>query len=598
MKAFLRTTLASIVGTLVAITLIFIMGGMLIFSMAISSSSPKMKLEDNSILKLDLSSVIVEQKDNSIDFLSLITNNDIPTVVSLTDILTAIRNAKTEPKIKGIYIKAGYMSIGYAKAGEIHDALLDFKESGKFIYCYAEAMNEKGYYVASVADEIYMHPIGAMEFNGLSSQVMFYTGALEKLGVEMQIVKHGEFKSAVEVYTRTSMSDASREQSKVLLNDIWGVLVKSMSTSKGITVDELNKIANDDALFTYSSNKLVDYGMIDGYQYTDEIKDDLNAKIKNDDEKDDENDDKDKAKYKLISILKYCSLINENKKEYDSKIKIIYADGAIDMGRDGINSEDIEDAIKKAKNDDDVKAIVLRVNSPGGSVFGSEDMWRAVVEAKKEKPVVVTMGDYAASGGYYMSCAADYIFAEPNTITGSIGIYGTIPNLKGLVTDKLGLTFDEVETHENADFIGSGMRGMNEFERNLMQEQIETGYDIFVTRVADGRSMSKDSVMKIAEGRVWSGARAKELGLVDSMGGIEAAIDKAAELAGLEEYSIAESRKQDFFEKFLSNMQMKAEEKAIKERIGEQAYRLLESANNLQIKKEIYAKMPFEFDIE
>lgn len=597
MKAFLKFTLASIVGTLVALTLIFVMGGILLFSMAISSSSPTPTLKDNSILKLDLSSIIVEQKDNDINVLSVLYNEDIPDVVGLTDVLTAIHNAKEEPKIKGIYIKAGYMSVGYAKAGEIYDALVDFKESGKFIYCYAETMNEKGYYVASVADEIYMHPIGAMEFNGLSSQVMFYTGALEKLGVEMQIVKHGEFKSAVEVYTRTSMSDASREQSQVLLDDIWGALVKSISTSKGITVDELNKIANDDALFSYSSNKLVDYGMINGYKYTDEIKSDLNAKIKEEDEEED-NADKDEAKYKLISISKYCSVIDENKKEYDDKIKIIYADGAIDMGRDGINSEDIESAIKKAKNDDDVKAIVLRVNSPGGSVFGSEDMWRAVVEAKKEKPVVVSMGDYAASGGYYMSCAADYIFAEPNTITGSIGIYGTIPNLKGLVTDKLGLTFDEVETHENSDLIGNGMRGMNEFERNLMQEQIETGYDIFITRVADGRSIEKDSVMKIAEGRVWSGTRAKELGLVDEMGGIEAAIDKAAELAKIEEYSVAESRKQDFFEKFLSNMQMRAEEKAIKERIGEHAYNLLEAANSLQIKKEIYAKMPFEFDIK
>ena len=439
--------------------------------------------------------------------------------------LSNIRLAKDNDKVLGIYLRGGSLQMGAASAKAIRDALLDFKESGKFVVAYADSYGQMNYYVASAADKIFLNATGSVAWDGLSAQKMYYTRLLEKIGVEMQILKVGTFKSAVEPYFRTSMSDADRAQTMQYINGIWSEMTEKVAASRHLTAAQLNDYA-DECMSLQPEEKYVDYGMVDTLVYVQDMDSVLRAYAGT-------------KEYKTISTSRMATVKRASIKASD-EIAVLYADGQItDDSGDGIVGTEMVKTIKKIAKDDNVKAVVLRVNSPGGSADASEQIWHAVKTLQaKGLPVVVSMGDYAASGGYYISCEADYIYAEPTTLTGSIGIFGTVPNL-GKLRDKVGIDIDGVGTNRHSDMqVNMVYKGMNPEERQLMQSMVERGYDLFTRRCAEGRGMTQDAIKAIGEGRVWLGKDAVGIGLVDELGNINDAISKAAELAALEQYAI------------------------------------------------------------
>ena len=525
-----RKKLGCLGKTIIGIGVYFLFCGVLGIMMGDMMSTPTTVLEENTIYRIDLSGVLVDQatEENPFDALtSELTGKEAATTVGLNDLLNNIALAKDNDKILGIYLKGGSLSVAPASAKTLRDALLDFKQSGKFIVAYADAYTQTNYYIASVADKIYLNAVGNVAWDGLTAQKQYFTRLMEKIGVEMQILKVGTFKSAVEPYFRTSMSAEDRKQTEQYLTGIWSEMKTAVAAERNITVEQLDQYA-DECMSLQPQCKYVDYGFVDTLVYIQDMDTVLRMYAGTKD-------------YKTLSNSKMTNVERAKNKATD-KVAVLYAEGAIsDSGKDGIVEGKMLKQIKKIHKDDDVKAVVFRVNSPGGSADASEQIWHAVRTLQaKGLPVVVSMGDYAASGGYYISCSADYIYAEPTTLTGSIGIFGTVPNASKLM-DKIGLDVDGVSTNKHAALTTNAIyKGMNKQEMALMQTMVERGYDLFTKRCADGRGMSQDAIKKIGEGRVWLGKDALEIGLVDELGNINNAIAKAAELAKMGEYAIVD----------------------------------------------------------
>lgn len=504
-------------------------------------STPKTKLEENTIYRIDLKGTLVEQagEENPFDALFAEMYGQSTTTVGLSDLLSNIALAKDNDKVLGIYLKGGMLSAGPASAKAIRDALLDFKQSGKFVIAYADSYSQTNYYIASVADKIFFNPVGTLMWDGLTAQKEYYTRLFEKIGIEMQILKVGTFKSAVEPYFRTSMSDADRKQTEQYLGGIWSEMKTAVGQSRQIAAEQLHAYA-DECMSLQPQEKYLAYNFVDSLVYIQEMDSILRTYAGTKD-------------YKQLSNSKMTN-VERTEIEAKDKVAVLYADGAIsDEGAEGIVEGKMLKTIKKIYKDDDVKAVVFRVNSPGGSADASEQIWHAMKMLQdKGIPVVVSMGDYAASGGYYISCNADYIYAEPTTLTGSIGIFGTVPNINKL-REKVGLDIDGVSTNKHSALnVNAIYRGMNPQETALMQNMVERGYDLFTRRCADGRDMTQDAIKKIGEGRVWLGKDALEIGLVDELGNINDAVKKAVELAELGEYVLVDyPEKTDPFEEML-----------------------------------------------
>lgn len=547
-------------------------------------SSDKYNLKDNTVLTLKLEGTLSERVEPN-SFLDLIgQNTDLE--IGLDDILSSIKKAKENDNIKGIYINAGAFAASNASLKEIRDQLADFKESGKFIVAYADVYSQGCYYLSSVADKVIMNPQGNLDLHGLSSSPTFYKGLLDKVGIEMQIFKVGTFKSAVEPFMLDKMSDANREQVTAYINDIWSTITSEISDSRKISVDKINQLT--DSLQTFKlANVSVSDGLVDTLMYETEVKEYLKDLLKVEKAKD----------VRMASIKDMTSVPFVKESNSKDVIAILYAEGSINngSGKDGITDKRYVKEIEKLKDNDKVKAVVFRVNSPGGSAYASEQIWKAITDLKAKKPVVVSMGDYAASGGYYIACNASKIIAQPNTLTGSIGIFGMFPNFEGL-TKKVGLSFDNVKTNKFADF-GDATRPMRPEEKVILQQYIEHGYDLFLTRCSEGRNIPKDSLDHIAQGRVWTGNQALKIGLVDALGNIDTAIQEAAKLAKLDDYSLQDyPKKVDFLESLLSNQKEEFATKAMKEYLGKD-YELFKTIKEIKEQDFVQARMPYDISI-
>lgn len=585
MKQFLKFTLASMLGVIIALTLIFLI--LLGIAGAVSSSEKQVTIKENSILKIRLEGTIQEQSiDNPFDF--TIPGLPIDTKITnqgLDDLLGAIRKAKSNDKIRGIYLVSGMMEAGMSTAEEIRNALIDFKKSGKFVVAYGEMMDQKEYYIASVANRIFFNPEGMLNFHGLASTPVFFKGTLEKIGVKPEIFRVGTFKSAVEPFICTEMSDANRQQTQEMLNGIWGNVLSGISASRKIDKKELNQLANRNMLFEAAS-ELVKNKLADSLMYEPDMMEYLSAKVgvANVDD------------LQMLSVKDVMTSFDENASIEREKIALLYADGEIfESGSDGIVSKDLIAEIKKIQKDSLIKAVVFRVNSPGGSAYASEQIWKAVSELKTHKPVVVSMGDYAASGGYYISCCADKIVASPNTITGSIGIFGMFFIMDEL-SRKIGLNYDVVKTNDLSD-LGNTVRPMTTIEKMKIQTYVNRGYDLFVKRCSDGRKMKDEAIRKIAEGRVWTGSKAKELGLVDEVGGLDKAIQLAAKLGKVPNYRMVYfPEKTDFMTELMKEVSGDTKMKMAKAFLGEE-YAPLLKLKTARIQTGIMARME-AFDIQ
>ncbi len=527
MKQFLKYTLATVCGLLVfsciSSMFFFVMMGAVV---ALTDSSTTV-IRPHSVYTLELKGTISERstEDELEALFAEAAGQPAVTNLGLEDILSNIEKAKNDSNIVGIYLKGGSLSGGYASFATIRAALEDFRTTGKWIIAYAQDYTQGNYYLASVADKIYCNEHGSVAWSGLYASSMFFSRALDKLGIEMQVLKVGTFKSAVEPCILTEMSDANRLQMEVLLSDMWSKMLTDVSASRNLSIAQLNALA-DRNMMLQPEEELLTSGLIDSLIYQQSIKDILTARTGTDD-------------YHLLSHDDLLSAPEQTEYKSD-KIAVLYAEGEItDSEGDGIVGTKLVKEINKLADKDEVKAVVLRVNSPGGSAAASEQIWHALSLLKAKKPLVVSMGDYAASGGYYISCLADTILADPNTLTGSIGIFGLVPNVHGL-TNKLGLDIDGVGTNALSDLESNMIyKGMNRTERQLMQSMINRGYELFVRRCADGRGVSTDAIKAVAEGRVWSGKRAVELGLVDALGNTQDAIEIAARMAGLTDYAVS-----------------------------------------------------------
>lgn len=528
MKDFIKNVLATMVGMFGFFIVMGVIGMMSIIGM-IASGNAAQNVEKNSVFVLNLSGTISEQ--GSENPLSMFTG-DNSLNSGLNDILSAIKKAKANDDIKGIYIEAGALMTNYATLQEIRNALADFRKSGKWIVAYGDFYTQGAYYVASVADKVYINPKGAIDWHGIGAQTMFYKDFMAKFGVKYEVVKVGTFKSATETFTEEKMSDANRLQTKTFIDGTWRNVCDAVSKSRGISVDSLNSYA-DSYLALQATETLVKAKMVDGMMYGDQVKDAVKKIMKLD--KDDN-----------ISQLTLNDMLNvKDGKVEGSEIAVYYAEGDIVQdpkaatmfgNNNYIASRKVCKDLEDLMNDDDVKAVVVRINSGGGDAYASEQMWHQMSELRKVKPVVVSMGDYAASGAYYMSAPASWIVAQPNTLTGSIGIFAVIPDFSGLVTTKLGVRFDEVKTNRNSTFGNLMARPFNAEEKAMLQASVNRGYSLFRQRVAEGRRLPVESVEKIAQGRVWLATDALNIKLVDQLGGIDDAVKKAAQLAKLKDY--------------------------------------------------------------
>lgn len=530
---FFKTFLASLLAFFVANFVWFFLLIMFFVGVAALSQSSTTTVSPKSVLHIDLAESIVDAPvDDPFSTFDPMSMN-MQKSISNMDVMHAIGAAATDPNIEGIYINldgAGIVTTSLLE--EMRGYLKNFKEEGKFIVAYGETYSQGGYYLASVADSIYLNPAGQMDWRGLAMQVMFYKGLLDKLGVEPQVFRHGTFKSAVEPYILNRMSPANRTQMETIANSIWGTLVNDIATSRNLSIDSLNMFASD--LSAMLPEEALEKRLIDGLKYEDEVEDLLREKLELDADED----------INFVTLGEYVASKPYTETYSDNKIEVIYADGQIVQGRSAkgtLGSTTLAEQLAEARLDEDVKAVVLRVNSPGGSALASEVMWREMELLRQQKPVVVSMGDYAASGGYYISAPADVIIANANTLTGSIGVFGLMFNAEKALNNKLGVTIDVAKTNPSAD-MGSFHRGVTASEREFMMKGIEEVYSTFVNHVADGRNMTFDSVDAIGQGRVWTGSDGKRIGLVDEIGGLQYAIAVAAEKAEcLDDYMVRES---------------------------------------------------------
>lgn len=591
MKDFIKIMFASAVGFLIAQVILSLFAMLLFFGMmgsVISTvTSEKFTLQENSVLNLRLDGTIAERTPEEDPFTSMI-GSDYSSVTGLNDIVAAIRKAKNEDKIKGIYLDSRSLSASMATLAEIRQELDSFKESGKFIVSYADTYTQGGYYLASVADKVAINPQGMLDLHGLASTPLFFKDALDKLGIEMQIFKVGTYKSAVEPFTQNEMSEANRTQVSSYLNDAWSFLRQDIAASRSLTGMAVDSLANTMPLLQ-STDYLLSSNLVDTLLYETEMKDYLRALL----------DIEKENKIPAVTVDEMKSVNTKSVKKTDNTVAILYASGSIVSGNGSMEIQDkyMVDQIEKLRKDKEVKAVVFRINSGGGSAYASEQIWKAISSLKEEKPVIVSMGDMAASGGYYIACNATKIVAQPTTLTGSIGIFGMFPNMEG-TSKKIGIYTDEVKTHEFADF-GNISRPVNEREREMLQAYIEKGYDLFLTRCAEGRNMPKDSMALYAEGRVWTGNQAKEIGLVDELGGIEKAIEIAAELANLgKSYVIFEYPKmRSRIDELLKPAKEELAARTLKEYLGD-SYELFTILKDLKEQDYVQARIPFDLNIK
>ena len=591
---FSKVLLAAFLGTLIAMVITFFIKVGVVSSMISGLSTETetiSKPKPNSVLYVKLDYTIPDRTtDNPFGGLNFNTMES-KDMTGLNDILRNIEQAKTDANIKGIYMELSSIPTSTATLQELRSKLIEFKESGKFIVTYSENYSQSAYYIASIADKIYLNPEGALDLHGMASQITFYKRLLDKLDVEMQIVRgpNNRFKSAVEPYFLDKMSEANREQMEKLLGTVWGQILTGISEGRNISEEQLNEIA--DNLETYfNADKALEYGLVDNLYYKDQMLEELKGLT---------GSNKD---INAIGNAKYAKSYNV-KNASKNEVAIIYATGQIYDGKgdesSAIYSENLSKTIRKAREDENVKAIVLRVNSPGGSAVASAVIGRELDLTKEVKPIIVSMGNYAASGGYWISAKADYIFADPTTLTGSIGVFGTFPNAQGFLNDKIGLTFDAAKTNKNADF-GTITQPLTEFQYGKLQEMVVKTYNDFTNRVAEGRGLTQTYVDSIGQGRVWAGADAIEIGLVDKLGDMEDAIAYAAEKAELgSDYKVTEWPKQkDFFTRMMSSMNEGDKlDAAMKQKLGAY-YDYLQGLENLQKNTGIQARMPFDMIIE
>ncbi|MGB5821433.1 MAG: signal peptide peptidase SppA [Saonia sp.] len=584
---FLRNLLAAIVGCLMAFGILFVM--FFIFVGLVSSAEDSVAVKKNSVLELQIQKPIK-------DYVG--TNESDPFSVfmeasqGLDEILHAIKVAKDDDNIKGISINNSFVLAGLSQTQAIRKALKDFKESGKFIYAYGDFYMQKDYYLASIADEIYLNPLGGMDFRGLSAEVLFYKDLQEKTGVKIEVIRHGKYKSAVEPFLSNEMSEANRKQIGELIQALWGTIIDDISEERKISPENLNRIA--DTLGGRSPKYANFSGLIDGVVHYDQYEEFLKSTTGL--------DATDEINY--VALEDYIKVANKEKiYSGDKKIAIVYAQGEIMYGEgspDFIGQGIINEALKKAREDEDIKAIVLRVDSPGGSALVSDIIWREIELTKKIKPVVVSMGNLAASGGYYIAVGANKIFAEPTTITGSIGVFGTIPNISELAGN-IGINAEQVSTNKNS--VGYSLfEPMSDEFRDVAQEGIEDIYQTFLERVSEGRKITVAEADSLAQGRVWSGIDALRLGLVDELGGLDDAIAEAASIAGLESYGIKKFPKyKSSFERLMEDFggtSARNKEALIEAEIGTEAYTILKQIRSAIRQKGIQARMPFFLNIE
>lgn len=591
-RKFWRIVFGTMVGFFFSCIIVSILS-MFMFAAMIASmgTTTTVSVKDNSILKLDLQKNISEQAvENPFDMFGDEFSQYYQSSIGLDDILACIKSAAKDPKIKGIYINSESVGAAPATLKEIHDALMEFKASGKFIYAYADSYAQGGYYLSSVADKVTMSTTGLIQFKGIAMQVMFYKGLIDKLDVDVQVIRHGKFKSAVEPFLTDKMSDANREQMTLLANTLWNTMVDDIAASRKLSTEEVNNIA--DGMFIGTAAKAVESKLIDKACYKSDVVEDLKKLVNVENDKD----------LHFTTLAEYTKALKAENNTAKDEIAIIYAVGEIRGGKSGndiMGSETMVKLIKEAYTSDNVKAIVLRVNSPGGDGTASDIIWHEIEQAKKAGKIVVTsMGDYAASGGYYISCNSNYIIAQPNTLTGSIGVFGLVPSFQRALKNKLGVTVDGVSTNKHSD-AGGTMRPMNEEELAVYQEFIDDFYGVFTQRVADGRGMEQSAVDEIGQGRVWSGSDALKIGLVDALGNIDDAVAKAAEMAKLENYKISYyPKKKDFWTKLMEKSSSDNNVQAfIKQELGDQYY-IYQGLNQLKRAEGVQAMMPMQISIE
>ncbi|MEO6883667.1 MAG: signal peptide peptidase SppA [Bacteroidia bacterium] len=592
----MKTFFASLLGTLVGIVVsFFVLFFILIALFSATFTALKMAqekpspIEKNSVLLIKLDKQITERTQKNI-FYSFHFNDDLP--IGLNDILTNIKVAKTDSSIKGILLEINLPAIGSASIEEIRNALLDFKTSGKFIFSYNDNYSQMSYYLSSVADKLFLNPQGSIQLKGLSAQIMFYKNALDKLGIQMQIFRHGRFKSAVEPLDLDKMSNDNRQQTKTYLNSIWSVIVNSIGVSRNITPQSINNIA--DSLLAQSADDALKYKLVDQLCYKDEALALLKKQIGIS-----KDDDISFVKLNDYTQAARAKKLLQKNNFSDGKIAIVYAVGEIQSGTGDdqtIGASTLVNALRTADEDENVKAIVLRVNSPGGSAQASDIIWHEIMKIKKDKPVIVSMGDVAASGGYYISCAADTIFAEPTTISGSIGVFGMIPNVQKLMNDKLGITVDTVNTNKHSD-IGSIYRPMTSIEAASVQRGVENVYATFLQRVSDGRHVTVAQVDSIGQGRVWSGIDAQKKGLVDLLGNLDDAIAMAAKCAKIKNYGLVVYPKQeDAWKTLFSKYGNSVKIDILQSELGEQ-YSIYNHLKTMIHTGGIQAEMPYQITI-
>jgi protease-4 len=590
MKNFLIYTLATITGIILASLLIFIVM-LSSLSMMVASGDKPVSISDNSILVLNAGIDIPDRTDPNPFAGFDIVNMTLTQTPGLNDILANLRKAADDPKIEGVLIENGMLSSGWATTEEIRDALDKFREeSGKFVLAYSDyVLLQEGYYLSAVADKIYINPSSMVDFRGISVDVMFFRKALEKIGVDVQVIRHGKFKGAVEPFLLDKLSEENKEQIKEYTGSIWDHVVGRISEDRNLTTEQLNLLA--DKLTGYLAEGALESRLVDGLLFRDQLYDTIKilSGLTTDD------------KINLVTMAKYSKVPSHGKTVTSkNKISVIYASGNIAMGKGtdyNIGGNNYADIIRKERKDSTVKAIIMRVNSPGGNAIASDMIWRELMLAAEIKPVVISMGNYAASGGYYISAPGTKIYANPTTISGSIGVFGLIPNAAGLLENKLGITHETVNTNENSDFI-SLYRPLEAYEKNVMQMSIEKVYSDFVSKVAEGRKRSNESIDSIGQGRIWSGTNALKIGLVDELGGLRDAIAGAANLAGIDSlYSIRElPAAEDPYLKLINQLSGNIRLNILRKELGE-SFRYYNEIKEISTLSGIQARLPYFIDI-
>lgn len=587
MKEFFKYLLASMLGLFLTFIILFFVFLGMVKSMMSFAENEIVAVPNKTVLYINFNQAISDRtpKPSLFD----VWNTESSKAIGLNDILKNLDKAKQDPNIEGIYMELGFIQAGISTLEEIREAMIDFKTSGKFIITYSEYMSQGAYYLSSVSDKIYLNPKGMLLFKGLNAQVIFYKGLLEKLSVEAQIVRHGQFKSAVEPYMLDKMSKASRKQTQTYINSIWNSMLHSIAESRDLDVSALNKMA--DNLEIFNPELILKNGLVDGLKYKDEVLLELKKRLSID-----EDDD-----ISSMTLAKYTNSPNLEINKSRDRIAIIYANGVMMAGEGNdeyIGSYGISRAIRKARNDKRIKAIVFRINSGGGDMIASEVIRREIELATKVKPVIASYGDVSASGGYWATCQATRIIAKETCLTGSIGVFGMMPNIQGLLNEKLGISVDIVNTNKNSDFVNI-TRPLSSYEKSVLQANVEKGYASFIELVAKGRGLRESFIDSIGQGRVWSGKDALKLGLIDEFGGLKRAIELAAEYAELDKFRIREYPVQkDPIEQLLQNyMGASIQSKIIENELGE-AYKYVKYIREFSKLKGIQARLPFEIIID